>query len=303
MFEREFYQRSTVKSFFWFSWVLSPLFFSFLASAKPQTLILVDKSTRTLEVAEYELEQYRILKTFRTTIGKVKGDKQVEGDLKTPEGIYTLTSLLRPPNLKPKFGVMAFYMNYPNPFDKMAGRTGFDIMLHATDDPSRLELELDSEGCIVVGNEELQQIKPYVRLGLTPILVFHHLDDSFRYPKKHERLVDFTNTWLKNWQEKKMDDYIKAYHSEFTNEGRNKNQWREYKASLNKRYSDIRINPSEIMILPHPKYFVIQFKQNYESRLKSGVLALRSIGTKTLYVAEEEGELRIIDEDFSRLVW
>src|SRR5690606_35044964 len=100
---------------------------SFAHAAGAPTAILVDKKTNRLHLVKYVEGHYELIKTFHATIGQVKGDKTVEGDLKTPEGIYTYTSRLLPPSIKPKFGVMAFYMNYPNPFDRIAGRTGFDI--------------------------------------------------------------------------------------------------------------------------------------------------------------------------------
>ncbi|MBI3535291.1 MAG: hypothetical protein HY072_07380, partial [Deltaproteobacteria bacterium] len=62
---------------------------------------------------EYREDKFQVIKTFHTTLGKVQGDKKAEGDLKTPEGIYTFKSKLYPPQLKPKFGAIAFYMNYP----------------------------------------------------------------------------------------------------------------------------------------------------------------------------------------------
>src|SRR6478735_7200215 len=123
----------------------------------PSTALLVDKKTNTLKVAEYVDGRYNVLKTFHATLGKVKGDKEQEGDLKTPEGIYTFKQLLFPPAIKPKFGAMAFYVNYPNTYDELAGRTGFDIRLHATNVPDRLKQDFDSEGCVVVKNEEISE--------------------------------------------------------------------------------------------------------------------------------------------------
>src|SRR4051812_38839364 len=97
---------------------------SFAGAAEPKltTAILVDKATNTLRLTEYVDGVYRPLLTFHATTGKVKGDKENEADLKTPEGIYTFKSKLLPPSLKKKFGIMAFYMNYPNTYDEMAGR-------------------------------------------------------------------------------------------------------------------------------------------------------------------------------------
>jgi len=68
----------------------------------PSTAILVDKKTNQLHVTEYVSGKYKVLKTFHATLGQVKGDKENESDLKTPEGIYTFKALLTPPHLQKK---------------------------------------------------------------------------------------------------------------------------------------------------------------------------------------------------------
>lgn len=270
------------------------------------TVVLVDKKTNRLHVAEYPFgdnEEYRILKTHPATIGEVEGDKEEEGDLKTPEGVYTFTSLLRPPAIKPKFGVMAFYIDFPNRFDVLAGRTGFDIMLHATDEPERLKKTNDSEGCVVVQNEQLEDIKPYIKVGLTPILIFKDLNEKFMRPAGDDRLRSFFDSWIEAWQNKETDRYVGHYHSEFKNGPQNREQYRAYKASLNRKYGQIEINPTKVQFFRHPKYSMIMFKQQYRSKFPNGQLAFDSTGTKIIYVAEEKGELKIISEDYSQSTW
>lgn len=277
--------------------------------AKGTFAILVDKKTNKLVVARYELGNFIVEKTFHATLGQVVGDKEDEGDLKTPEGIYTFKAFLTPPSIKPKFGDMAFYLNYPNVYDQMAGRTGFDIMLHATNEPERLNKNYDSEGCIVVKNDEIAQIKPFIRLGLTPILVFPDLgpeksNSEWMSPgSTSSSLVGLFESWVRSWQGKEIDKYIEFYHSDFKGNGMNKDQWKVYKTGLNQRYSQIEINPSNIHYYRHPKYSMITFSQRYRSKLKGGSWGHRSNGTKILYIAEENGKPKIISETFSQLQW
>ena len=290
------------------SLAVGALFFSgavdaWAKSKAPTTALLVDKKTNTLQVTEYRDGAYFPIKTFHATLGKVKGDKEDEGDLKTPEGIYTFKSILRPPSLKPKFGAMAFYLNYPNTYDQMAGRTGFDIMLHATDTPERLKLNYDSEGCIVVENEQIREIAPYVRLGLTPILVFPELSDNYLKPGQDQKMRVFFKDWISAWESRKVENYISFYHSDFSAQGMNRDQWKAYKGNLNSRYSWISIGPEDVRYYSHPKYSMITFTQNYHSKLRSGSQGHRSRGTKILYVAEEAGRPKIIAETYTTLMW
>ena len=271
--------------------------------AAQSTALLVDKKTNILHLAEYVDGEYKILKRFHATMGQVQGDKQNEGDLKTPEGIYTFSSRLTPPTLKPKFGVMAFYMDFPNAFDRLAGRTGSDIMLHATDDPERLKKNFDSEGCIVVRNEEIEELRPHVRLGLTPVLVFPELTEEFMKPGKDTALRDFFKSWVSAWEGKQLDNYIDHYHSDFSAQGKSRDAWKAYKGGLNRNYSSIQVNPENVMVYRHPKYSMITFTQNYRSKLSNGAPGHRSRGTKILYVAEEMGKPKIIAETYTTLMW
>lgn len=287
--------------------VLLCLGFGFnLASAlasHPSNAILVDKETNQLHVADYVDGEYRITKTYHVTLGQVKGDKEDEGDLKTPEGIYTFKGKITPPTLKPKFGKMAFQVSYPNTYDQLAGRTGFDIMLHATNEPDRLNKNYDSLGCVVVKNEEILEIAPQIRLGLTPILIFAHLTDEYLKPGKDEALVQFFKKWVNAWETKKLDTYVDSYHTDFVAKGMNKDAWKKYKANLNSVYSKISVGPEDVRYYRHPKYSMITFTQNYRSSLKGGGQGHVSRGTKILYVAEESGAPKIIAETYTELMW
>ncbi len=206
---------------------------------KAYSAILVDKATNTLELTDLQAGEYVVVKKFHATLGKTKGDKAQEGDQKTPEGIYTFKALLKPPGLPAKFGHMAFYVNYPNDFDRIAGRTGYGIMLHATDTPTRLNENYDSEGCVVCNNDELAEIAPYIRLGLTPILIFDKLTDEYRKPGTDPSIQSFFESWIKAWEARDIDAYIGHYHSDFVAQKKDRDQWKKYKAALNTRYVDI----------------------------------------------------------------
>jgi murein L,D-transpeptidase YafK len=273
------------------------------ASARAKTAILVDKKTNQLLLTAYEGGEYRTIKAFHATLGKVKGDKEEESDLKTPEGIYTFKSRLLPPSIKPKFGAMAFYMNYPNTYDQLAGRTGFDIMLHGTDTPQRLKEDYDSEGCVVVPNEQIREIDPHIRLGLTPILIFSELSPEYLKPGKDAKLPAFFDGWIRSWETQNIDAYIGHYHSDFVAQGRDLGQWKKYKSGLNSRYASIEIGPEDVVYYRHPKYSMITFTQNYRSRLRGGGWGHRSRGTKILYIGEESGQPKILAETFTQLMW
>jgi murein L,D-transpeptidase YafK len=267
----------------------------------PFTVLLVDKSKNQLHVGAYAGDKIEIKKTFHATLGKSTGDKMVEKDLKTPEGIYFFTAKLRPPSLKKKFGSMAMMMNYPNPLDQMAGKTGYDIMLHATDDPSRLQRDLDSEGCVVIDNPHIEEVALDVRLGLTPIIVYPELkSDYLKADHKPDLQAAFTR-WLKAWGSKDIENYIGSYAANFSFNGMNLKRYKEYKNTLNQKYATIDVGAKNVRYFYHPKYDAVYFTQLYASTLKGGSKGFKSSGTKVLYFVQENGAYKIANESYSNL--
>ncbi len=291
-----------------------------IAAAKPSshsghlhTLILVDKKNNLLNVAHYEPDDsFKIIKTYHCTTGKVKGDKEVEGDQKTPEGVYQFSLKLFPPQLKAKFGMMAFYVNYPNEYDQIAGRSGSDIMLHATDTPERLKKDFDSEGCMVLHNDDIKDIEKYIQVRLTPVMIFDELTPEYQggvhsNQKEAEKLHRFFEAWIKDWESKDIDRYMSHYHTDFASPIKGKTvdreYWKNYKKALVNKYSAIKVNASDPYFFRHPKYTMMMFTQDYESTLKGGSKGLVSRGTKILYIAEENGVPKIISENFTESMW
>lgn len=272
------------------------------------TLILVDKKTNLLHLAHYEPDDsYKIVKTYHTTTGKVKGDKEQEGDLKTPEGVYQFSYKILPPKLAPKFGAMAFYMNFPNAYDEIAGCTGNSIMLHGTDTPERLKADFDSEGCVVLKNEDLIEVQNSIQVGLTPILVFDELTPEYKEGRRSEKLHNFFDSWIRDWESRDIEKYMSHYHTDFASpiKGRtfDRGQWKAYKNQLTKNYASIEVNASDPYFFRHPKYTMMMFTQDYVSKLKNGRPGFVSRGTKILFIAEEKGEPRIISENFTERVY
>jgi murein L,D-transpeptidase YafK len=272
------------------------------------TLILVDKNTNLLHLAHYENDDsFKTIKTYHATTGRVKGDKELEGDLKTPEGVYQFTQKIFPPSLEPKFGSMAFYVNYPNSYDQIAGCTGGEIMLHGTNAPDRLKKDFDSEGCVVLRNEDLKELEKSIQIRLTPVLIFDDLLPQFKNGGRDEKLHRFFDSWIRDWESRDVEKYISHYHTDFSSPIKgvlhDREHWKAYKSALTQKYSKIEVNASHPYFFRHPKYTMMMFTQDYVSNLKGGTKGLISRGTKILYIAEEKGVPKIISENFTEMMW
>lgn len=131
------------------------------------TQIVVNKAARRM----YLLHDRTILKSYDIALGfQPNGDKQIEGDGRTPEGVYFIDR--RNPN-------SAFFLSigisYPNAQDiadaaAMGKSAGGDIFIHGRPTDWRKGNRDWTAGCIAVTNEEMLEIYSMVRNG-TPIVL------------------------------------------------------------------------------------------------------------------------------------
>jgi murein L,D-transpeptidase YafK len=274
--------------------------FAFSAHAKMEGLddpvVVVDKKTSQLHLANYNDGHLDIVKSFRATMGQKEGDKLMEGDFKTPEGIYEFLFRSAYPALKKKFGPLAIYVGYPNSMDKNGAKTGFDILVHGTDDPARLERKLDSLGCVVTDNENVKTISDNIALKDTKIIItrdFAALKDTPRLARAKE----FFNGWLKAWSEKDLTGYVESYADEYKAEGMNRLAFAKYKNELNKKYDTIKVTASDVKYFFHEKYDLVTFTQHYSSTFAGGKPAFNGVSKKNLYLQERNGSYRIVMEE------
>ncbi len=259
-------------------------------------VIVVDKKVNKLYLAKNKATGLEVFKTFDATLGQVIGDKNIEGDRKTPEGIYQFQFRSLPSNgLKPKFGSMALYVSYPNVLDRKGRKTGFDILIHGTNDPSRLEKKYDSLGCVIVLNEQIEELWPYVRLKETKLIITRDFEAQ-RNPSRRAKAQKFLDEWLTAWSSKDIDKYVDSYAYEFTYDKMDRLAYGKYKGHLNKIYETISVKAENIEFFFHEKYDVIRFDQTYESTLPGGKKGYFLEAKKELYVQERNDQYKILVE-------
>lgn len=259
-------------------------------------VVAVDKKTNQLHLTKYNEGRLDIYQTFRATMGQRVGDKMIEGDLKTPEGIYEFLFRSQAPNLKPIFGPLAIYVSYPNVMDKNGSKTGFDILIHGTDDPSRLEKKFDSKGCVVLDNENVKLVSDTIQLKDTKVIItrdFSQVQNPARLPKAKA----FFTRWINAWSNKDLDVYIDSYADEYRSDGMTRAQFAKYKDSLNKKYGTIKVTAENVRYYFHEKYDLITFTQNYDSTFPNGTPAYRGTSRKNLYIQERNGHYKIVVEE------
>ena len=150
--------------------------------------IVVEKDNQRLFL--YGLKSaYRKIYDMKCSTGEVHGTKTRAGDKKTPEGVYFFTKEHKKRDLSPIYGSKAFPIDYPNLLDRIAGHGGNAIWMHGTNKPIEAR---DSNGCIVLENDDIDKLAKYITLNRTPVIIVDKLTyapaDSVIKEKKY-RLI------------------------------------------------------------------------------------------------------------------
>ena len=140
-------------------------------SAQNKHAIAVDASRSRLYLFQNEPGGPRLVADYYVSVGKLGMEKDSEGDLRTPLGVYYITSNLDPKSLKDFYGAGALPINYPNPYDARRGKTGRGIWLHGTPPEQFARAPKATDGCVVLANPDLERIIRTVEVRTTPVVI------------------------------------------------------------------------------------------------------------------------------------
>jgi L,D-transpeptidase YnhG len=189
--------------------------------------IAVDTSRSRLYLFENGPTGLTLVADYYISVGKSGWEKAVEGDLRTPLGIYFITSNLNPKSLKDFYGSGALPINYPNILDTKRGKTGSGIWLHGTPPGQFSRPPLATDGCVVLSNPDLEKIIRTVAIRTTPVVISQNLiwvaPHSARSDSKQ-----FENA-LSAWQSAKSSGNVERvldfYSQDFSSNGKTLTQW------------------------------------------------------------------------------
>jgi len=136
----------------------------------------VDASRNRLYLFQNGPSGLKLVEDFYVSVGKQGVDKLAEGDQKTPLGIYFTTTRPDPRALEDRFGSGALPLNYPNAYDRVRGRTGKGILLHGVPSDTYARPPQDSDGCVVLANDDLLGLASRLPPRDTPVLITRRID-------------------------------------------------------------------------------------------------------------------------------
>lgn len=200
----------------------------FLAlSAVNKHAIAVDASRSRLYLFENTPTGLKLLADYYISVGKSGIEKNVEGDLRTPLGVYFITSNLDPKSLKDFYGSGALPVNYPNQLDVKRGKTGGGIWLHGTPQGQFSRAPLSTDGCVVMANPDLERIIKTVEIRTTPVVIAQHLKwvppQTVRADSKS--FEDALNAWHAAKSSGDAQRLLTWYAPDFTSYGKTLTEW------------------------------------------------------------------------------
>ncbi|EFQ6532485.1 murein L,D-transpeptidase [Campylobacter coli] len=258
-------------------------------------IVLTNKTDKILRV--YSYSDGKIKQDFeqKAIITGLMGDKQVEGDLKTPVGFYELGRKFNSGD--PYYGPFAFATTYPNLLDKVQGKTGGGIWIHGYPlDGTRLD-EFKTRGCIALFNENLEEFAKVVQ----DKKVFAMTEEKEKVRAKKEDIAALLAdlfAWKLAWTDSDINTYLNFYdEKQFKRFDKMKfEQFASMKKSIFSRKEDKKIKFSDINISPYPNVenetmYRISFYEDYYTK------NYQFKGDKILYVKiDSKGKMKILAE-------
>ncbi|MDD5765734.1 MAG: L,D-transpeptidase family protein [Candidatus Marinimicrobia bacterium] len=258
-------------------------------------IFVVDKTHQKMLMVKSDAPgDLKIVNKYKITTGRRSGDKERRGDLKTPEGIYYIDGRVPNSKLTPKFGPIAFTLDYPNFVDRLQKRNGSNIWIHGRDEAIK---DFITEGCISMENDQILGLRKYIDIGQTPVIILDNLSDysvdQAGYKSAINRWLEFTNGWAQSWDGGDISTYCSYYDLQYVDgNGRNLAKFKEYKSGLEKTYKWKTVIIDRVCVLISDKETHLKFRQRYISP------TFYSEGEKLLTLVPSRSQWKIIQETF-----
>lgn len=264
-------------------------------SGKQKNIIVVDTRLSRLFLFENRDGVPYLVDDFYASYGRGGVGKEKRGDLKTPLGVYFITSRLEDAQLPSRYGSGALPLNYPNVWDQRNGKTGSGIWLHGSPVDTYSRPPLASEGCISLTNPDFLKLDQSIDYDNTPVLVGHNIrwikrDDWLAQSDRFEALVE---NWASDWESLDHDRYIQNYAQTYNDGKRDFKAFSSYKKRVNGNKEFVNIDLQNLSIYRYPddpSLIVATFLQGYDSNNLSGQ------SVKRQYWQFEDGRWRIAYE-------
>lgn len=248
--------------------------------------LLADAGRARLYVFENINGVPRLVRDYYLTIGRNGTDKQVEGDKKTPVGVYTISQHLPRRRLTDFYGAGAYPLNYPNEWDRLHGRSGHGIWIHGTPSNTYSRPPRASDGCLVLANPDLSDLGQYIDVGKTPIMIADRTEwvDPVSWEIQRQEILTVLDQWRTDWEAREVSRFLRHYVPETLDKTWAANKRRNIE---NKAWIRVGLSDVSVFLYPDARLAVTTFTQSYSSDSYSNTTL------KRLYWHLDDGQWRI----------
>lgn len=249
---------------------------------------------KQLEIAMYEKVEnnYNLILKNNVIVGENSGDKYLEGDKRTPEGVYQLVE--KKVGLDSFYGPFALVTSYPNVFDQSLDKNGSGIWIHGM--PYNADREKFTKGCIALDNTELENLEKKIDLSKTVLLT---AENTLKKATKDEMALILSSIykWKDAWKNSNINEYLSYYSNDFKRADKTGfSLFSEQKKSIFAKNEQKSIRFSNIDISPYPNslgknMFKVSMDEEYLSP------SVKFNGKKELFLEIANNELKILSED------
>ena len=202
-------------------------------------------------------------------MGRAGFGKEVEGDLRTPVGIYHVTGWMGDDKLPELYGAGSLPLTYPNLWDRFKSKTGHGIWLHGVPRQTYVRAPRSSEGCVTMANEDLLWLKPYVVSSRAPVVLADQVNWTSRAKARQDRdtLLTRVEAWREAWASKDTETYLGFYGDDFSTGGLDKAQFSDHKRRVNANKQWVKVQLSDVSLFRYPgePMFLAEFTLDYDS--------------------------------------
>ncbi|WP_419785507.1 L,D-transpeptidase Cds6 family protein [Pseudodesulfovibrio sp.] len=259
----------------------------------PKRILAVDKAAQTLIMLERKSPLHAV-RRFPCTTGQSLGDKLVEGDLRTPEGVYFVGHKINRKLDWGLYGDLAYALNYPNPVDRIQGKTGGGIWLHGR---GKEFLPRDTRGCVALKVPDMRDMARELDFGM-PVVIASNLTWT---PEQGESeataklLADRLRDWAQDWAGE-SDRFFSYYDPALMSlsEGQDFTQFVSHKRNVFAAKPWIHVMVDNIKAVAGPGYWVTWFDQYYRT---TGMAS--TTGKRFYWKLEPDGTWRIVGREYT----
>ena len=240
-------------------------------------LIVVDTVKSRLYLYKKLDSGLQYVADYYVTVGKNGAGKQVQGDKRTPLGVYFAGQKLTQP-LDDMYGDAAYPLNYPNELDQNQNKSGSGIWLHGTPTNTYSRPPRASDGCVVLSNPDLKALQPILQAGKTPVIIANNLEwletahaseQLAAQETEKQALQTAIENWRKDWVSQDTDAYLSHYSQKFFYSDGGLQKWADYKRGIQASKPKVSIQIDDVSMFTYPAtkqpVIVVNFEQNFKS--------------------------------------